>query len=185
MGIGESKREKTANVNLENIFNWSLPEGKKQETVGQATTTGALSDLDKAKAYWQKLLTAGRTETAAQAAPAVNAAQAQADAQKREAAATGTARGGGTAGISREAGETTTKSIDDLINQNLMGGRTTGAAGVERVAGGEADIGKTQLSVALQLLGLGGEVSGKELSGAEQKLSTQTEAWSKIFSALI
>ena len=175
MGIGGSsaKTDRGAQLGarqgLWNIFNYSLPEGQKQEatgvsTTGEAlgTTRTALGTLDPAKAYWQKLLTAGRTETAQMAAPAVNAAQDQADAARRQEAAVGTGRGGGTAAVNREAGAATTKNVDDIISQHLFGGRAAGAAGLERVSAGEgtiasrqADIGRTQLSNALSLLGLG------------------------------
>ncbi len=69
MGIGQSKTEKSGESKLGNIFNWAMPAGQK----GQATGGGA---LDQAQKYFSGLMTAGRTQTAQRAAPALQAATA-------------------------------------------------------------------------------------------------------------
>jgi hypothetical protein len=113
---------------------------------GSANTAGQ-NELGSAASYWQKLLTAGRTDTAARSAPAINAELAQSDAAKRQAASVGTDRSGGTAAINREAGQQTQSSIDTIINKNLVGGQEAAAKGL-------TEIGGTELQAALASLGL-------------------------------
>jgi hypothetical protein len=160
LGLGHSSEKTDRSTQLEaqkgqwNIFNWALPEGQKG--VAQSGQT-----LDQAKAYWQKLLTAGRTDTTQMAAPAINAAQAQADAQRKSAAEMGTARGGGTAAPQREAGAETAKTIDDIVTQQLFGGREKGAEGLQKVAGME-------MSQALSMLGLSQEAIAQIMNNATE-----------------
>lgn len=140
LGIGGSSAKTDRNTQLSaqqglwSVFNQGIG-------TGAPATKDALGGLDSAKAYWQKLLTRGRTQTAQDSAPAVNAAQDQADAAKRQEGNMGTGRGGGTAAINREASSTTAKSIDDIINQNMMGGRSEGAKGIASTSTAEGNIG--------------------------------------------
>lgn len=130
------------------------------QPTGQAATTAGLGTLGQAKnalsapaAYWQGLLQPGRTAAATNAAPATNAVQQQTDAVRQQEAAQGTGRGGGTASQNREASSTANKATDDIINQNMMGGRASAASGLAGAAGTEANIGGAQAGVGENLLG--------------------------------
>ena len=120
-------------------------------------------------------MSAGRTDTAAEAAPAVQGALAQSDAAKREAAKMGTSRSGGTAAANAEAGSKTGATIDSIINENLMGGKKTGAEGLTGVAKDKAVMGNMTLANAMQALGLGAGASEDTLAASigSRKLSDQ------------
>ncbi len=139
---------------LWNIFNFGMPAGQAGEAKGQGTLDTSLDTLGGAKDYWNKLLTAGRSDTAARSAPAINAALDQGDAARRQAGQMGTGRTGGTAAINREAGTATNEGIDSIINQNLITGREAGASGLAKASALEAGVGGTELSTALANLGL-------------------------------
>jgi hypothetical protein len=154
---GQSGLEKQTTSNLGNVFNWSLPQAQAGQAAGKET-------LGQAKDYWTRLLQPGRAQATALAAPVTNTALDQADAARAQAGAMGTGRTGGTAALQREAGASTTKSIDDLITQSMTGGRAAGAAGLQSAAGME-------LSNANQLAGLG--------LGAESEILTDAQAAAK------
>lgn len=160
LGFGQSGGEKSATSNLNNIFNYSLPTAQSSEAAG-ASNLGAASD------YFSKLLHAGRAETAENAAPVTNAFLDQADAARRKEAVSGTGRTGGTAELNREAGAKTTASIDDIINQSMIGGKATAAQGL-------SDIGTKEDANAAQLLGIGTSGQVPLYSGAISKESSQT-----------
>ena len=113
---------------MEPVFNFGLPAGQVGQTTGQGDLNAAKGTLQAPENYFRSLLTAGRTETAASSAPAVNTALAQSDAARRTEATMGTGRGGGTAAANREASTTTGAGIDQIINQNMVGGRAAGAS---------------------------------------------------------
>lgn len=130
-----------ATSGLWNVFNYGLTGGQQQESAAQRT-------IGQAGDYFNRLLRAGRTDTALMAAPAVNARFGQADAARRQEAAMGTGRTGGSVEANREAGSKAQSDVADIINQNLVGGRQAGAQGLERIAG-------TEFTNAGNLLGLG------------------------------
>lgn len=171
MGFGQSGGESSANKGLNNIFNYSLPESQQTQATGQNELGGAAD-------YFRKLLTAGRQETAQSSAPATNAVLSSADARKRQEATTGTGRTGGTAELNHERGAGTDATIDNIINQNLVGGRMEGAKGLQTV-------GSTELADAAQLLGIGSGTQQSALQNAIAKEGSQTGAFGKFFSALI
>lgn len=160
MGFGQSGGEKASTSGINNVFNYAMPAAKAGQTAGR-------QNLGDADAFFRSLLTSGRAETGLNSAPAVNAVQDQADVVRRASAEMGTARGGGTAEANREAGASTTKTIDDIINENLVGGRVKGAEG-------EAGLGRTNLGDAAQLLGLGQQGQEALYQGAIQKIGSQT-----------
>ena len=127
--------------NLFNIFNYSLPQAQAGEAAGTA-------NLGTASNYFQKLLTAGRTQTAQNAAPAVNAALAGGDAQRRAEASGGTGRTGGTTDANRTAATGTQSNIDSILNSTLQTQKKEGAQGLAQVGG-------TELGNATSLLGTG------------------------------
>ena len=155
LGFGQSGGEKQSTANLNNIFNYALPAARTSESAGR-------TDLGTASDYFTRLLHAGRTETALNAAPATNAVLDQADAARRKEAVTGTGRTGGTAELNRESGAKTTQTIDDIINGNMMGGRQQAATGL-------SDVGFKETANAGQLLGIGTQGQGTLYSGAINK----------------
>ena len=165
MGIGQSGSEKQdratltgAQSGLSNVFNFGLPAGEAGQKTGQATLTTPQS-------YFQSLLNPTRTSTAINAAPAIGAAQNQKDALARQQATLGTSRTGGATAANAEAGATTASNIDQIINQNLVTGQQTGAAGLE-------SIGSTELQNALSLLGIGGNAASTLASSAASELQS-------------
>jgi hypothetical protein len=140
--------------------------GTQQEQAGQGMVQNAQSTLAPAETYYRKLLSAGRTDTAAEAAPAVQGALAQSDAAKREAATTGTSRSGGAAEANAESGSKTGATIDSIINENLMGGKKVGAEGLTGVAKDKAVMGNMTMANAMQALGLGAGASESTLSAS-------------------
>ena len=172
MGIGGSSAKTDRNQTLgdygklNNVFNTGMGFGTQQETAGQGMVQNAQNTLQPAEAYYRKLLTAGRTDTAAEAAPAVQGALAQGDAAKREAATMGTSRSGGTAAAERESGSKTGATLDNIIHENLMGGKKTGAEGLTGVAKDKAVMGNMTMANAMQALGLGAGASESTLSAS-------------------
>ena len=158
LGIGGSSaktdrgNQLAATQGLWNVFNYGLPTGESGQATGQA-------DLGQASSAFSKLLTAGRTDTAASSAPAVNAAINQGDAAKRQEATSGTGRTGGTAEFNREAGAKTSGTIDQIIGNNIQSGREAGAKGLQGIGG-------TELANAMGLLGLGSGADTSILSNA-------------------
>jgi hypothetical protein len=165
-----------------NLFGYGLPTGQTGQATGQNTlntalgTYGTASDtagkalqtLQAPTDYWKSLLTAGRTQTAQNAAPAIQSVTDTATANKNAESTLGTGRSGGTVAANREAGSNAQSQIDQIINSTLLGGQQAGAAGLAGaagteagiagtqagIAGGQAGVGRSQLSNALSLLGL-------------------------------
>lgn len=163
MGIGKSADEKkaqqtvaSAQGNLNNVFNYALPEAKTAQTTGQSTEGGALSTLGKAQDYWDQILSGSRTANLTAASPAVTAINAEADARRRQQAEMGTSRGGGTSALNQQAETDRLAQINNIIAAQ----RPAAAQGEEQVGGEQAAIGATQLQNALALLGLGTGTAG-------------------------
>jgi hypothetical protein len=146
-GGSSTKQDRAAELNsrntLANSFDYLLPQGQ------QSTSTGNAFSAD-AGNYFGNLLRAGRTQTAEQAAPAINANLSADDARRRREALTGTGRTGGTAEADRFAGEETDAKNADIINQTMQQNKAIGAQG-------EASVGKDFQGEALGQLGLGGQ----------------------------
>lgn len=132
-----------------NLLDQTNQTGTKLQEQGQ----GSLND---ASTYWKNLLTAGRTQTAQNAAPAVNAAVAGSNAQRTQGAQFGSARSGGTAAGNQQAATNTQSNIDNIINENLVGGRAEGAKGLQSVGGTELAAGGSSINQALNALGISG-----------------------------
>lgn len=169
--MGQSGQETKSNTNLNNLFSFALPESEKQQAAGSRS-------LSTAGDFFSRLLTAGRADTAQRSAPAVNAALAQSDAARRREATAGTGRTGGTAELNREAGANTNATIDQIINNNLVGGQTAGAEGLARV-------GSEEFGNAGQLLGIGSSGQASALADAVSKESGQTGAFTSLFSGVL
>ncbi len=187
LGVGGSSAKTdratqlSAQSGLWNTYNQSLGIGTTGAATGTADLSTAKTGLGTASQYWQNLLTAGRTQTTQTSAPAVNAAIAQGDTTRKTEGAFGTGRTGGAVAANREAGTATGSGIDNIINQNLVGGRTAGAQGLTQVAGEQATIGTNEMSQALQALGLSEDAVKSIMSNAtasrpiSQEINQQTQ----------
>lgn len=179
LGIGgngpDKQKESAAQSSLTNVFNYGLGTGSGQQTKGQ-------TDINYAQDYWKKLLAPGRTQTALDAAPAVNAAVAGGDAARAQQAQFGTGRSGGTAAGNQQAQAKTQSDIDSLINENMGAGKKQAAAGLAATGG-------TELQNALALLGIGTDAEGKVLGSAQADRSgvrdAQTQIWSQVIKGLL
>ncbi len=139
-----------------NIFGRGLNLQDQQNTTGQAQQKQGTQNLTNATDYWNRLLTAGRTDTAKQAAPAIDATLAQSDAAKTQGAQFGSGRSGGTSADNQQRDTQTQGKIDDIINQNLVGGKAAAAKGLESIGGTELSAGSTAINQALSALGISG-----------------------------
>lgn len=179
LGIGgngpDKQKEAAAQGSLTNVFNYGMDSGKGGQAEGS-------KDLTQAKDYWHNLLSAGRTETATNSAPAVNSAIAGNDARREQRAQFGTGRTGGASAVDAESGADAQAKIDAIVNSNLVGGREAGAKGL-------ATAGGTELQNALALLGLGTDAQGKVLASAQADRSgvrdAQTQVWSQVIKGLL
>lgn len=168
----------SAQQGLWNVFNTGLSGGSRQQGAGE-------SNLNTAADFFRGLLKPGRTDAAARTAPAVNAQLAQSDALKRQEADMGTGRTGGTAERNRQQEATSEATIDNIINQNLMGSEAEAAKGLQGVGG-------AQLADASSLLGIG---EGADKSIMENALKSREVSntihnqaaggWGKLFGTAI
>lgn len=175
-----------------NMFSQGLGYGNENEATGKADLTTAKSTLGQSSDYWSKLLTAGRTDTAERAAPAVNQVLANETATRNAEGTFGTDRTGGTVAANREAGVKSQSKIDDIINTNLMQGKEEGARGLLGSAQAEAGIGSTELSHALAQFGLSERAISDILSNSTQsreisnKINLQTqEQWGQMIGKIL
>lgn len=192
---GATQTSNAAEGSLNNLFNTGLNFGTSSEGTGNATLGTATNTLGSAANAFKGLLSAtvpGRTQTAQNAAPAINSTLATADAQRRQEAASGTGRTGGTAEANRNAGATTDSNVDNIISQQLgleeqqqTQKQIAGATGIANVGSAEGAIGSTELQNAIASLGLGETAESANLSAATNQKNASTSAWSNIFSALI
>jgi hypothetical protein len=136
----------TAFSDLKNVFNWALPFGQQQARTGQATTAAGVQDLGEAGGYFGKLASGDRPTALQAVAPQTNAALAQSDAEKRQLAASGTARGGGTAGFNQQRDTNLMAQIDNM----LFGARTAGAQGLAGVGQAESGVGLGETGQGIQ-----------------------------------
>ena len=136
------------------IFGYGLGSGQQGQATGTTDLNTAKTTLGGAQQYFTDLLKGGRTATAQNSAPAVDQALANETATRNAEGTFGTSRTGGTVAANREASTTAQSGIDNIINQNLNTGKAAGAAGLQAVASEQANIGTSEMSNALQLLGL-------------------------------
>lgn len=167
-----------ANTGLANIFNYGLSTGQQGQQTGQSTLNRSISTLGTADQYFKNLLTAGRTQTAQNAAPAIQTAVGQGTTARNQQAQFGTGRTGGTAAGNQQQQTNTNASIDSIISSTLNTQKQQGAQGELSVAGAEASIGSTELSAALANLGLSesavqsilsGNLQGQQISAQESQ----------------
>lgn len=150
-----------AQGNLNNVFNYALPQSQGQQQAGQ----GALGE---AQNYYSQILNAGRQQTAQMAAPAINAQVAQGDTATRQAGAQGTNRTGGATNAQAERQATQQGTIDNLLNSQMAQQKQQGAQGLAQTGG-------TQLANAASLLGLGAGTQQAVMSDADQSRKTSEQ----------
>jgi len=104
----------------------------------------------------------------------------------------GTGRTGGTVAANREATTSTGSTIDNIINQNLVGGRTAGAQGLQQVASEQATIGTSEMGQALQALGLSADAVKSIMGNATDSRTTSydinantQEQWGQLIGSLM
>jgi len=139
-----------------NTFGQGMNLSSQTNTTGQQNQAAGTGNLDNAAQYLQNLMTAGRTSTAATSAPAINAATAGADAARTQGAQFGSGRSGGTAAGNQEAATKTQSNVDNIINENLVGGRQAGAQGLASIGGTQLAAGGQSINQALSALGIAG-----------------------------
>jgi hypothetical protein len=147
----DRKNELAGISGLGNIFNFAIPNAEAGYNAGQATQKDALSQLSSPAKYYSDLLSGDRASTLSAVAPTVNAVNAQTDAQKKQIANTGTGRGGGVNAVGQNIETNKNAAIDNAVTQAKSGA----ASGATKVAGETSKIGDSQLSAALNLLGIG------------------------------
>ena len=163
-----------------NVFAQGMGAGTAGETAGTSTLSTAVSTLGPAQDYYKSLLQGGRTQTAQNAAPAIQAAQAQTTAQRNAQGTAGTQRQGGTAAANQTAGTAQNANIDSIINQNLTTGKATGAAGLSQVSAAQAGIGSTQLQNAMAELGMGSSAVNDILKNATESRMNSAQIQSQM-----
>jgi hypothetical protein len=175
LGIGGSSAKTDRNQTLasyqqlNNLFNFGLSTGKTGVTTGTGTTAAGVGGLENSQAYWQKLMSGSRPALMQAAAPEINAVQSQGDAARRQAAASGTARGGGTAGANQQQKTDQMAQIDNA----LFGVRPTAAKESGVVSSQIANVGENQMQAALTALGIAGNAASTsgQLSADSRKTS--------------
>ena len=179
-GFGTSGEESKQRGNLNNVFNYGLDTSKDLTSKGSGALDAAGKDFGSAEDFFRSLIAPGRTATALRAAPAINAAKAQTDTAKREAAEMGTGRTGGDTAVNAEANANTTASIDDLINQALVGGQAIGAQGTLQAGAGRTGVAGTGLTSAANMLGLSERASGTALESGMAETKARTKLGSDL-----
>jgi hypothetical protein len=156
---------------LNNVFNFALPNAEAGYNAGQATQKQALSQLSSPAQYYQSLLSGNRQQTQQAVAPVASAVNAQADAQKKQIANSGTARGGGVNAVGQQIETNKNATVDTAINQAKQGA----AAGATGVAGATSKVGDSQLSAALNLLGIGNNAAANLTKQAGESRLTSND----------
>jgi hypothetical protein len=183
LGIGgkNSKQQNESIGNLGNLFNFGMDTGKQAIASGNKTTAAGLSGLGDANSYFKNLASGNRTTMMQSVAPEVNAVQNQTDAARRQAAASGTARGGGTAGANQTAKDSAMAQIDNL----LFGARPAAAKEEAATSGKIADVGTQQTGMGTyELQTAGGAASsagGIATNAREQQMKATQQIIKDVF----
>lgn len=154
------------------VFNQGMGLENQLNTSGQNFQKQGQGNLNSAADYWNNLLTAGRTQTAQNSAPAVNAAVEGANAQRTAGAQFGSGRSGGSAANNATAATGTQSNIDNIINENLVGGRQAGAKGLQSIGGEELAAGTSAIGQAENALGIAGSAGSNVASIAAGQYET-------------
>jgi hypothetical protein len=111
----DRSNELTSYSDLKNIFSYGLPFGQQTAAQGQAGYKAGQGDLGTAAGYLKSLTSGGRAATAQAIAPEVASVTSANDAAKRQLATSGTARGGGVAGVNQQRDADAQAKIDEAL----------------------------------------------------------------------
>ena len=173
LGIGGSSQQTDRANELSglqsqwNIFGQGVNLMDQTNATGQQLQGQGQTNLNNASQYWNNLLTAGRTQTAQQSAPAVNAALAQSNAATTQGAQFGSGRSGGTAAQNAERQTQTQGSIDNIINSNLVGGKAAAAQWLQGIGETQLSAGGQSINQALSALGISGDAGENVATDAQ------------------
>jgi hypothetical protein len=173
LGIGgkNSKQQNQAVGNLNNLFNFGFGTGKTETGAGGA-------NLDAASGYFSKLASGNRPAMMQAIAPETSAIRSQGDASRRQAAASGTARGGGTAGENQTQKDRQMAQIDTA----LFGARPAVAKEVAAIGGTQAAVGGNLLGTASSSTAYAGDIAtGARTQAAKEQASAIQMAIGAIF----
>lgn len=168
LGIGGSSAKTDRNQtlssyqDLNNLFNFGFGTGKSGIAQGGATTAAGVSDLDSAGGYFSKLASGNRPAMMSAIAPTANAIQSQGDASRRQQVATGTARGGGTAGANQQQKSDQMAQIDNA----LFAVQPAAAKEQAGIGGQLAQVGAQQTGLGINELNLAAGSAEADLKGS-------------------
>ena len=162
MGVPKSTKQSTSNLN--NLFNYALPQAQSSMATGTQATDQALN-------YFQKLTSGNRTAMDQAIAPARNAINTAGDASRRQQANLGTARGGGVNATNQQQKTTQDAAVDSALLQAQP-----------EAAKAEATIGQSQTQDALAALGIGTQAAGAEGGVSNQSSENNQSAFQKFLS---
>lgn len=162
-GIGgvNSKQQNQSISNLGNLFNFGFG------TANTLTSAGS-ADTNAASGYFKSLVSGNRTAVEQAIAPQANQVRSAADASKRQQAASGTARGGGTAGANQQTDTNTQATIDNAI----FGARGGAAGELAQVGAGETGAGLQAAQTAGGAAGSAGNIATNARSQAASEFSS-------------
>lgn len=163
-GGNSAKRDRSEELDtygqLNNVFNFGMGQAKQNSTLG-AEDTGTASSFYKG-------ILGNRTAATQAIAPEVATATSANDAAKRQIASSGTARGGGVAGVN----QTRDEDVMGKVDQMLFGARA-GAAGEEgKIGAGETTTGVEDVFAGEKAAGAHGELASQNRTQS-QKLHDQ------------
>lgn len=167
-GIGGSssktdrQQQLTGYGDLQNIFNYALPQGQSTLSGGQGTTNQGLGELGQAANYNSKILSGNRSAVTEAMAPEINSVTSQANQLKKQQSAMGTSRGGGTNAGNQQLGTQESGQITNLIAQ----ARPQASQALSQIGAQTGGIGLGEMGVGANLLGLGNSAANNLLTGA-------------------
>lgn len=166
----DRSQELAAYGDLGNIFNFGINNGKNMTATGQTDVATGTSDLGTAADYFKKLTSGGRADMMQAAAPEVAAATSANDAAKRQLATSGTARGGGAAGVNQQRDAATQAQID----QALFNVRPKAAGELAQVGQAEGSLGLGETEAGLKSADLA-ETAAMNLGTLANKNRSQSQ----------
>jgi hypothetical protein len=119
VGGNAAKRDRAEELNsygsLRNIINWALPTAQKESAQGMADTRAGITDMGQSNQLFKKLAAGSRSDVLSAVAPEAAGIRAASDASRRELASSGTARGGGTAGVNQARDAANEAQLNNLV----------------------------------------------------------------------
>ena len=151
----DRSNELTSYSDLKNIFNFGLPFGQQTAAQGQAGYKSGQGDLGTAADYLKSLTTGDRAKTAQAIAPEVASVTSANDAAKRQLATSGTARGGGVAGVNQQRDADAQAKIDQALFQV----RPQAAGELAKVGSAEGELGLGETGKGLEATAIAGDAA--------------------------